>query len=154
MNGDERPDGCSMLNFIAVSELGLFYDPATNYYCPMNSDGTPDCYEDSICDIEDNEYSNEEEKQEYLAKIQDAVMKLKAVMRPKVDLNKCKRGDKLRSKHGMILTYLERMGEDRSSQFPHLVEYPDGSHGTRTDEGWTYRHRPLPTDHDIVEILP
>ena len=44
-----------------------------------------------------------------------------------VDLTKCKPGDKLRSKHGLILTYVG----------PNNGDYP------HTD-----------SDHDIVEVIP
>jgi 23S rRNA C2498 (ribose-2'-O)-methylase RlmM len=37
----------------------------------------------------------------------------------------------------------------------HYVQYPDGSKGTRTHEGFTYRNvaTRLDTDHDIVNIV-
>ena len=70
-----------------------------------------------------------------------------------VDLTRCKPGDKLRSKHGMILTYVKRLPE--GSYYDHMIQYPDGSFGTRTNEGFTYRNisSRLETDHDVVEIL-
>lgn len=71
-------------------------------------------------------------------------------MRPSVDLCRCVAGDRLLSKHGAVLVYLERV---RPTPLGHRVMYPDGSKGTRTDEGWVLRNKPLPTDHDIVAIL-
>ncbi len=69
-----------------------------------------------------------------------------------VDLRTCKEGDKLLSKHGMVLTYVKPLPKE--DYMDHEVAYPDGARGTRTHEGWTYRQRPLPEDHDIVEINP
>jgi len=68
-----------------------------------------------------------------------------------VNLNECKKGDRLLSKHGWILTYVKKLPEE--NYFDHLVRYPDGSGGTRTNEGMVARNRPLPTDHDIVYVL-
>jgi len=70
-----------------------------------------------------------------------------------IDLNTCKPGDKLLSKHGMILTYVEKHSGVCSKDFPHEVMYPDGSNGTRTDDGHVFNIKRLPEDHDIVEIL-
>ncbi len=82
-----------------------------------------------------------------------------------IDLRTCKPGDKLLSKRGLILTYLGASPYNNSN-YPHLVEYPgDGdenddegyqkpSHGTRSDDGRVSVVRSLPTDHDIVEIIP
>ena len=68
-----------------------------------------------------------------------------------VDLRTCKPGDKLRSVHGLILTYIGPLLED--NYMDHAVEYPNGSMGTRTHEGYVYRGKRLPEDHDIVEII-
>lgn len=70
-----------------------------------------------------------------------------------VDLRTCKPGDKLVSKHGMILEYVEPMAPE--DYYDHKVRYPDGSPGTRTHEGFVYRNigRRLPEDHDIVAII-
>lgn len=71
-----------------------------------------------------------------------------------MDLSNCVPGQKLRSKHGMILTYVGPfIGH---GPYQHEIRYPDGSHGSRMNDGFTY-HNPnarLPEDHDIVEILP
>ena len=69
-----------------------------------------------------------------------------------VDLNKCKPGQKLLSKHGMILTYVCKL---KDNYYDHQVQYPNGSYGTRTNDGFTYKSLSsrLPSDHDIVEIL-
>ncbi len=66
-----------------------------------------------------------------------------------VDLRTCKPGARLLSKHGMVLTYIGPI----PGPYPHEVRYPDGSRGTRTDDGFAYRVNPMPEDHDIVEIL-
>lgn len=69
-----------------------------------------------------------------------------------IDLRTCKPGDKLLSCHGMILTY---KGPSGNKKWPHLVEYPDGSDGTRTDDGFVISNpkMQLPRDHNIVKIL-
>lgn len=70
-----------------------------------------------------------------------------------VDLRNCKQGQKLRSRHGMILTYL---GQTVDSRYPHSVQYPNGAGGTRTHDGHVFSdpNGRLPGDHDIAEILP
>ena len=68
-----------------------------------------------------------------------------------VDLSTCKPGDKLLSKHGIVLTYVRPTPE---GYYDHEVTYPDGSRGTRMNDGRVYKHKSLPEDHDIVEILP
>ena len=70
-----------------------------------------------------------------------------------VDLNTCKPGDKLLSKHGMVLTYVSKLPP--GCFYEHEVQYPNGSIGTRMSDGFTYKtaSRRLETDHDIVEIL-
>ena len=85
----------------------------------------------------------------------------------KIDLNKCKKGDKLRirvtegwkkaHKHtpapSNIVTYIGRSEHGIDSMFPHEIEYSDGSRGTRTDEGWCFKNKRLPDDPDIIEIV-
>lgn len=70
-----------------------------------------------------------------------------------VDLRTCKAGDKLISKHGMVLTYVKPM--PCGSYYDHMVLYPNGSHETRTHDGHVFRNpsRRLPEDHDIVKII-
>lgn len=68
-----------------------------------------------------------------------------------IDLRNCKKGDKLKSVHGMILTYDRPL--PAGSYYDHQVIYPDGSFGTRTHDGYVARNKRLPEDHDIVEIL-
>lgn len=70
----------------------------------------------------------------------------------KIDLNTCVKGQKLKSKHGLILTYVGKLPPE--NYYQHKVKYPDGSFGTRTDDGMVFKNKPLPEDHDIVEILP
>jgi hypothetical protein len=75
-----------------------------------------------------------------------------------INLNECVPGQKLRSRHGLILTYVVKDG--RRGPWPHVVKYPpspelgDNSFGTRTDNGEVFINKPLQSDHDIVEILP
>jgi hypothetical protein len=68
-----------------------------------------------------------------------------------VDLRECKAGDKLVSKHGLILTYVRALPED--AYMDHEVQYPDGGWGTRTHDGFVMRKKRLEIDHDIVEII-
>lgn len=74
---------------------------------------------------------------------------------PSIDLRTCKPGQKLKSKHGLILTYV---AHETDSNYPwkHRVRYPDGGIGSRTDDGFVMNHPAsrLDADHDIVEILP
>lgn len=79
-----------------------------------------------------------------------------------IDLNACRPGQKLKSKHGLILTYVRKNDDASSSFFPHIVKYPNkapygpNSMGSRTDDGYVMSNpgSRLDTDHDIVEILP
>jgi hypothetical protein len=73
-----------------------------------------------------------------------------------VNLNECVAGQKLRGKHGLILTYVGVNRSAGNSRFPHEVKYPNGSHGTRTDDGFVYSNLAcrMEIDEDIVEILP
>ena len=68
-----------------------------------------------------------------------------------VDLRNCKEGDKLISKHGETLTYVEHRPEE---YFPHRVEYANGSGGLRTDEGWVGKNIRHEADHEIVKVIP
>jgi len=77
-----------------------------------------------------------------------------------IDLRTCKPGQKLKSKHGLILTYV---GPTKPGDYyDHVVLYPpdppyiETSRGTRIHDGHVYRNpdKRLPEDHDIVEILP
>ena len=68
-----------------------------------------------------------------------------------VDLRNCKKGDKLVSKHGLILTYVKPLSE--SDYMDHEVKYPNGSYGSRTHDGFVFRINRLPKDHDIIEII-
>ena len=74
-----------------------------------------------------------------------------------VDLRNCKPGDKLLSKHGLMLTYVGALPED--DYMDHEVQYPNispyrGSKGTRTHDGFVMRKARREHDEDIVEILP
>jgi hypothetical protein len=68
-----------------------------------------------------------------------------------IDLRDCKAGDKLISKHGLVLEYIRPLSED--NYMDHEVKYPDGSWGSRTHEGYVMRKKRLDSDHDIVEII-
>ena len=69
-----------------------------------------------------------------------------------VDLSTCKPGDKLLSRPGTVLTYVGPLPKGHT--YDHEVAYPDGSRGTRMNDGRVYKNKPLPEDHDIVEIIP
>jgi hypothetical protein len=65
------------------------------------------------------------------------------------DMNQCRVGDKLASCHGLVLIYQGKCG---IKDYPHKVQYPDGSVGTRTNDGQVIlsSRLKLDTDHDIV----
>lgn len=69
----------------------------------------------------------------------------------KVDLRKCKTGDKLLTIHGMILTYVKPLGGE--NYYDHEVMYPNGSYGNRTHDGFVFRNNRQFGDHDIIKIL-
>jgi hypothetical protein len=75
-----------------------------------------------------------------------------------VDLRTCKPGQKLRSKQGLILTYIgpteAGSAYDHEIKYPPIPPYTESSRGTRTHDGFVFRKHRLPEDHDIVEILP
>ncbi len=73
------------------------------------------------------------------------------LMTNSIDLRTCKPGQKLRSKHGLILTYSKYSLDD---YYPHEVIYPNGSRGTRINDGHVFYKNRMKEDHDIVEILP
>ena len=73
-----------------------------------------------------------------------------------IDLRNCKPGDKLLSKHGLVLEYVKALPENH--YMDHEVRYPNeapyfGSTGTRTHDGFVFRKSRLDTDQDITEIL-
>jgi len=63
------------------------------------------------------------------------------------DMNQCKIGDLIVSRHGMILVY---EGEIGVLNYPHRVRYPDGGKGSRCHDGFVYLSNRLDTDHDII----
>jgi len=63
------------------------------------------------------------------------------------DMNQCKIGDLIVSKHGMIFVYEGKSGQ---TEYPHQVRYPDGGRGTRYDDGSVFRLNKRDTDHDII----
>lgn len=70
-----------------------------------------------------------------------------------VDLNTCKPGDRLKTVRGTILLYVDKLPEN--NYYDHLIQFPNGSFGTRTNEGFVMRNpgSRLETDEDIIEIL-
>ena len=68
-----------------------------------------------------------------------------------IDLRNCKKGDKLKTRHGNILTYVGEAREDDC--YDHIVEYSDGFCGTRTHDGHVFREIRMTIDEDVVEIL-
>lgn len=70
-----------------------------------------------------------------------------------VDLRQCKPGDKLLTKHGTIMEYVGPNDPWFHTQYPHLVKYPNGELGSRTDDGFVFLFDQRPEDQDIVEIL-
>lgn len=79
-----------------------------------------------------------------------------------IDLRTCVPGQKLRSKHGAILTYVGLSVMAHEQKWPHRVKYPNeapfgkDSYGFRTHDGFVMANpnKRLESDHDIVEILP
>lgn len=81
-----------------------------------------------------------------------------------IDLNKCKKGDILISKHGAILEYISPTDQDKpENYFDHKVKYliVDGKYsdykhgeGTRTNDGFVFKKNRLESDHDIISIIP
>lgn len=71
-----------------------------------------------------------------------------------IDLRNCKKGDRLLTKHGTILEYVEPLDSDRY-YYSHRIQYPNGSFGTRVDSGHVMKNesRRLESDEDIIEIL-
>lgn len=67
-----------------------------------------------------------------------------------IDLNDCKPGDKLKTKHGKIVTYIRKV---EGAHYPHDVEYDNGATGSRTDDGHVFHHHRLSEDEDIIEII-
>ena len=69
-----------------------------------------------------------------------------------IDLRNCKKGQKLLSRFGKILTYIEPLPP--GNYFDHIIQYPDGSLGTRTHDGHVFKINRAVTDEDVVQILP
>lgn len=70
-----------------------------------------------------------------------------------INLNTCKKGDILISKHGTKLTYVQKLPE--CDYYQHKVKYSDPKlgYGTRTDDGHVFKHNRMETDEDIVQII-
>jgi len=70
-----------------------------------------------------------------------------------IDLRQCQPGDKLLTKHGTTLVYVEQLAD--SHHCDHLIKYPNGGGGFRTHSGHVFRNPSvrMDEDEDIVEIL-
>jgi len=68
----------------------------------------------------------------------------------KFDMNQCKEGDKLVSSLGMIFKYIRKTDDQ---DFPHIVMYPNGAYGMRTDDGFVSNERSKGIYHDIVGFV-
>lgn len=68
-----------------------------------------------------------------------------------IDLRTCKKGDKLISKHGLVLEYVRALCKE--DYMEHEILYPNGSYGSRTHDGFTFRKKRLDSDHDIIKII-
>jgi len=66
------------------------------------------------------------------------------------NMKQCKPGDKLFTKHGLIVTYVVY---NPLEHFPHQIEYPNGAYGSRTDEGYVYNNNRLEDDEDIIGFV-
>lgn len=64
------------------------------------------------------------------------------------NMNKCKKGDKLLSVHGTVLEYIGI--NERYEPYRHVVKYPNGSLGSRTDSGEVFVRNKMDTDEDIL----
>ncbi len=73
-----------------------------------------------------------------------------------IDLNTCKEGDILISKHGVKMFYVKKLNPE-VDYYDHEIRYGNKSlgKGTRTNDGFVMRNedKRLETDHDIVEII-
>lgn len=65
------------------------------------------------------------------------------------DMNLCVKGDKLISCHGDIFIY-DGLNDCPCGIYNHRVIYPNGTTGTRDDDGQVFQKNKLPEDHDIV----
>lgn len=81
----------------------------------------------------------------------------------KIDLRNCKKGDKLISSHGAKLEYVSPTPWGPYIYLDHVVKYiqdrdgksfGDECYGTRTHDGFVFAKNRMPSDHDIVEIIP
>ena len=71
-----------------------------------------------------------------------------------IDLNKCEKGDKLISSQGMELEYVSKTPYKEYWYLDHVVKYPNGNYGTRTNDGFVFSKNRMPKiDHDIVKII-
>lgn len=70
----------------------------------------------------------------------------------RINLNKCKKGDVLISKHGVAFFYNHK---DKSGPYPHVIYHSiTNAECTRTTSGHVFKKVREPEDHDIVKIIP
>lgn len=71
-----------------------------------------------------------------------------------IDLRNCVKGDKLLTKHGTILEYVESL-DSKIYYYSHIIKYPNGSFGIRVDSGHVLKdpEKRLESDEDVIEIL-
>lgn len=69
------------------------------------------------------------------------------------DMNQCKPGDRLISKHGAVCIYLDKKGP---AKWPHRIRFVDDKlgEGSRTDDGHVFARHRIPEDHDIIGFAP
>jgi len=80
-----------------------------------------------------------------------------------INLNNCKKGDKLISSQGSELEYVSKTPWKHYTYLDHVVRYvkdkegkkePRGNYGTRTNDGYVFAINRIPqTDHDIIKII-
>lgn len=68
-----------------------------------------------------------------------------------IDLSKCVAGQRLISTHGEVMVFV---GPCPITGYDYEIVYSNGSRGTRTNDGFVFRTKRLPTDHDVAEVLP
>lgn len=71
---------------------------------------------------------------------------------PKIDLNTCKPGQKLRRRDGKIVAYRSKNKGNVGNTYGHIVDHNKDTYDTHTDTGLVFASSTNPPD--IVEILP
>tara|TARA_R110000782_G_scaffold264961_1_gene358412 strand:- start:567 stop:803 length:237 start_codon:yes stop_codon:yes gene_type:complete len=76
-----------------------------------------------------------------------------------VDLNTCKKGDRLITSQGTELEYVCKTPWKHYTYLDHVVKYPtksfgENNYGTRTNDGFVFKKNRIPkTDNDIIKII-